>query len=220
MWSRLRSLLLKLPVKIALGLVAAYFLFAWFGFEPLVKWAAPKFIADKSQHHLSITSAKFSPIDLSVDLKGLKLTEPDGKLLLAFDDLFVDFDAGGLFQWALTFDTIRLTAPQARVELHPDGSLNWMALIEALKSKEVEPDQPLPRLLIRHIALERGRVEVADHKVAGGFETVLSPLDLTLTELSTLPDDKGAYTLAATTRLSARIRWKGDMTLKPIAASG
>ncbi|MDD5390664.1 MAG: DUF748 domain-containing protein [Gallionellaceae bacterium] len=215
---RLRTLLLKTPIKIAIGLVAAWFLFAWFGFEPLVKWAAPKYIADKSQHTLSLQAARFDPLRLSLDLKGLKLAEPDGKPLLAFDELFVDFDAASLFNWAYTFDRIRLVAPKAHVELRADGSLNWTALIEALKSKDEEADKPLPRLLIRQIALEQGRVEFADRKVS--FETALNPLDLTLTDLSTLPDDKGAYTLAASTRLGARIRWKGDVTLKPLNASG
>ena len=218
MSSRLRSLLLKTPIKIAIGLVAAWFLFAWFGFEPLLKWAAPKYIADKSRHTLSLQAARFDPLRLSIDLKGLKLAEPDGKPLLAFDELFVDFAAASLFNWAYTFDTIRLVAPNAHVELRADGSLNWTALIEALKSKDEEEDKPLPRLLIRQIALEKGRVEFADRRVS--FETALIPLDLTLNDLSTLPDDKGSYTLAASTRLGARIRWKGGVTLTPLAASG
>ncbi|MDO9226348.1 MAG: DUF748 domain-containing protein [Pseudomonadota bacterium] len=215
---RLRTLFLKTPIKIALGLVAAWFLFAWFGFEPLLKWAAPKYIADKSRHALSLEAAKFDPLRLSLELKGLKLSEPDGKPLLAFDELFIDFAAASLFNRAWTFDDIRLLAPNARVELRADGSLNWSALIEALKSKEEDTDEPLPRLLIRRIALERGRLAWADQRV--GYETTLIPLDLTLTDLSTLPDDKGAYTLAATTRMGARLRWKGDMTLQPVAASG
>ncbi len=215
----LGKVLVRTPVKIVLALVAFYFLFAWFGFEPLVKWAAPKYIADKSKHHLSIAEARFDPFALSVSIKGLKLAEPDGKPLLAFGELFVDFEASSLFRWAYTLDTIRLTAPDAHVELRADGSLNWSALIEALKSRdEDEPDKALPRLLIRHIVLEQGRVSLADRKV--GFETALNPLDFRLAELSTLPDDKGAYTLAATTQLGARIRWKGDVILQPMLATG
>jgi hypothetical protein len=214
----IRTALLKTPAKIAAGLFAFYLLFAWFGFEPLVKWAAPKFIADKSQHKLQIAEAKFAPFALSLSIKGLKLAEPNGKPLLAFQELFVDFDASSLFKWAYAFDDIRLTAPDAQLELRADGSLNWTPLIEALKSKDEEEDKPLPRLMIRRIALEKGRVAVADRKV--GFETALNPLDLTLSDLSTLPDDKGAYTLAATTQLGARIRWKGDVKLKPILATG
>ncbi len=220
MWLRVRTLLVKMPTRIAFGLVAAYFLFAWFGFEPLLKWAAPKYITAKSQHTLSLDSASFDPLALSLDIKGLKLALPDGKPLLAFAELFVDFDASSLWKRAYVFQDIRLVAPHAWVELRPDGSLNWNALLAAFKSKDDEPDKPLPRLLIRQLSLEKGRVEVTDRKVAGGFSTVLAPLDIRLSVLSTLPDDKGAYTLAATTQQGARIRWKGALGLKPIAASG
>lgn len=217
---RPHSLLLNTPVKIAFGLVAAYFLFAWFGFEPLLKWAAPKYIADKSRHMLSLQAAKFDPLRLSVELTGLKLAEPDGKPLLAFATLFVDFDAASLFNRAWTFEDIRLVSPDARVELRADGSLNWSALIEALKSEDEEEDQPLPRLLIRHVALDKGRIGFVDRKVAGGFETALNPIDLTLRGLSTLPNDRDGYTLAATTQTGARIRVKGELMLNPFAASG
>jgi uncharacterized protein involved in outer membrane biogenesis len=215
----MRKLLLKLPVLIAAGLLASYLLFAWFGFEPLVQWAAPKFIADKSRHALQIEAARFDPFALSVSIKGLKLAEPDGKPLLEFAELFVDFDAASLFKWAYAFDEIRLVAPAAKLELRADGSLNWTALIEALKSPDEEEEaKPLPRLLIRHILLEQGRIDVVDRKV--GFETALDPLDLSLNDISTLPDDKGAYALSAVTQWGARIRWKGDVSLNPMLATG
>ena len=77
----LRTLLLKTPAKIAAGLLAVYFLFAWFGFEPLLKWAAPKFIADKSQHRLQIDAARFDPFALSLSIKGLKLADVAQRML-------------------------------------------------------------------------------------------------------------------------------------------
>ena len=214
----IRTLLFKAPAKIAAGLIAAYFLFAWFGFEPLLKWAAPKFIADKSRHTLQIEAAQFDPFALSVSIRGLKLNEPDGKPLLSFGEMFVDVDAGSLLKWAYVLDEIRLAAPDAKLVLLADGSLNWTPLIEAFKSPEEEEDKPLPRFLIRRIALEKGRIDVADRKV--GFETTLNPLDLTLTDISTLPDDRGGYALAATSLSGARIRWKGDVSLKPVLATG
>lgn len=217
-FASIRTLFLKTPALIGIGLITFYLLFAWFGFEPLLKWAAPKFIADKSQHHLSIEAARFDPFALSVSVQGLTLKEPEGKPLLKFAELFVDFDAASLFKWAYVFDDIRLTAPDASIELQADGSLNWMRLIEALKSKEEDEDKPLPRLLIRRIALEKGQVAFADRKV--GFETRLNPLELSLSDISTLPDDKGVHTLAATTQTGARIRWKGNFSLTPIQANG
>lgn len=220
MLARLRALLLKLPVLIVLGLVALYFLFGYVAFGPLAKWGAEKFIAEKTGHRLTLTEPVFDPLALSIKINDLKLAEPNGNPLLAFKELFVDFEAKSLFKWAYTFETLRLTGPKARVELKADGSLNWMPFIEALKDKEDKPDEPLPRLLIQLAELGKGSVEFVDRKVAGGFSTHVEPIDFQLVDISTLPDDKGDYTLSTRTRIGAQVRWKGELGLNPVVASG
>jgi hypothetical protein len=104
-----RKWLLTAPALIGAAIIALYFLFAWFAFEPLVKWAGHKFIADKSRHELTIGTAKFDPLALSATFGNVELRTPDDKLLMSFSELFVDFDAVSLFKWAYAFDTIRLT---------------------------------------------------------------------------------------------------------------
>lgn len=220
MLARLRTFLLKLPVLIILGLVALYFVFGYFAFGPLAKWGAEKFITDKTGHRLTLAEPEFDPLALSVKVRDLKLAEPNGAPLLAFNELFVDFEARSLFKWAYTFETIRLSGPKARVELKPDGSLNWMPFIEALKDKEDKPDKDLPRLLINLADLDKGSVEFVDHKVSGGFTTQIEPIEFQLVDLSTLPDDKGDYTLSTRTRIGAQVRWKGELGLNPILATG
>lgn len=227
MFASAKSLLLKIPVAIVTALIAVYFLFAWFGFEPLVKWAAPKFIADKSGHRLEIAAARFDPLALAVSIQGLKLTEPDSKPLLAFAELSVDFDAGSLFKRAYALDEIRLTTPVAHLELRADGRLNWAALVAAFQSEAIKDEktdgtkkeeEPPPRILLRRLVLERGRVNLSDRKA--GLETAIDPLDLTLLNLSTFGQDKASYELAAAIPEGLRLRGKGDVTMKPIQAAG
>ncbi len=216
--ARLRSLLLKTPVLIGLGLLGAWLLFAWLAFEPLVRWAAPKYVAERSGHVLRIGSASLHPFALSVRLGDVALDEPDGAPLLAFEELLVDFDSTGVLRGAWGFDAIDLTGPRAWLALRADGRLNWSALVDAFRNPEPPTDDSLPRLLIRQLRLAGGRVDLVDHRV--GFETALDPLDLNLSDLSTLPDDVGAYAIEATTEPGARIRWQGDLTLNPVAAKG
>ena len=217
---RLRALLLKTPVLVAIGVVVFYFLFGYLLFPPLAKWGAEKYIADKTGHRLVLGEAKFDPLRLSLRVKDLQLSEPGGKPLLGFAELFVDFEAKSLFNWAYTLADIRLTGPRARVELLPDGSLNWNAFLQAFKDDEEEKDKPLPRLLIDRVALEKGSLEFEDRMVAGGFKTRLEPLNFQLTDVSTLPDDKGAYTLSTRNQAGTRMRWRGEMAFNPIKASG
>ncbi|MDD4882813.1 MAG: DUF748 domain-containing protein, partial [Gallionellaceae bacterium] len=220
MFARLRLFLFKTPVLVVLGLFLAYLLFGWFGFGPVAQWGAEKYIADKTGHHLSLDPPEFDPLALKLTVRNLRLAEPDGKPLAGFKELLVDFEASSLFRFAWIFDRIRLSGPEGRVALLPGGTLNWSAFIDAFKDAEETPDKPLPRLLIRHFELKDGRVDFADRTVAPVFETGFKPLDLSLDELSTLPDDKGAYQVSARTALGGRLRWQGDVTLKPVSLSG
>ena len=221
---RRRRLLLTLPLAIIAGLWVVYLLFAWLGFEPLVKWAAPKVVADRSGHVLTIEHARFDPFGLTVELRGVRLAEPDGAPLLAFSGLLVDFEAASVFRRAYTFETIRLSEPQARLELRADGSLNWSRLLAAFAGSAPPANESeheaLPRLLVHHAVIEKGRLDFADNDFGGGFKTRVEPLDLTLDELSTLPDDKGNYAVSARTGSGAQIRWKGVLGLNPVVASG
>ena len=220
MFARLRPFLFKIPVLVVLGLIVAWLLFGWLAFGPLAQWGAGKYVADKTGHHLSLDRPEFNPLTLELTVRNLRLTEPDGQLLAGFKELYVDFEASSLVRFAWIFERIRLTGPEGRVALLPGYRLNWSAFIEAFDDEEEKPDQELPRLLVRHFELRDGRADFADRTVAPVFETGLWPLDLSLDELSTLPDDKGTYQVAARTALGARLRWQGDLVLKPVALSG
>ncbi|MEO8836705.1 MAG: DUF748 domain-containing protein, partial [Caldimonas sp.] len=216
-------MLLSLPVLVVTGLFVAYLLFAWLGFEPLVKWAAHKVVADKSGHSLTIERARLNPFKLTVELQGVKLSEPEGRPLLALADLFVDFDAASVFKRAYVFEQIRLTEPVVDVALRADGSLNWGRLVDAFAGAppaEQKDDSRMPRVLVHDLALEKGRINFSDDKYTDGFKTSVDPLNLELHELSTLPDDKGNYTVSARTAIGAQVRWKGEMGLNPPVASG
>jgi hypothetical protein len=160
----------------------------------------------------------FNPFTLALHIPKLRLTEPDGSPLLSFDDLFVDVSASSLFRRAFVFDAIRLTSPHINVALQKDGSLNWMPLIDALKSKEPQPKTGLPRLDVRSFLLSGGSIEFADRRA--GFASRIEPLDVELDELSTLPDEQGRYQIAARTSLGAQLTWRGNVDLNPIAANG
>ncbi len=219
MLARLRTLLLTTPALVVIGLVVAWLLFGWFGFGPLAQWGAEKYVADKTGHHLTMDQPKFDPLGLKLTLSNVRLTEPDGQLLAGFKELFVDFEASSLFHFAYTFDTIRLVAPQGNLALLPGGKLNWTPFIDAFKDDKKDDKGP-PRLLIRHFELKDGRLNFADKTVQPAFNLDFKPLDLTLDDLSTLPDNKGAYQVSARTILGATLRWKGDVALKPVTASG
>lgn len=214
----LRMPSLKTLALVVAGLVAAWLLFAWLALPRLLKYEAEKFVAEKTGHQLTLDLPEFNPFQLRLVVPNLRLAEPDGKLLFAFRSLLVDLSSKSILRGAFVFDTIRLDAPRATLVMHRDGSLNWTALLDAFKDKEEKPAAPLPRLTIGSFAIAGGALDFSDESI--GFSTHATPLDLELSDLSTLPDNTGHYRISARTGVGARVLWQGDATLNPPAASG
>ena len=212
---------LPFPRKLALvvgSLFVVYVLLGWLALPRILQSQAEQYIAEKTGHRLSLDRPEFNPLTLSLRLSNLRLQEPDGKPLFAFRELNVDLSATSLFRHAFIFDAIRLDAPEATVVLQRDGRLNWSALIEALEGKEEKRDSALPRLSIQSFILTGGQLDFADNKTS--FTTRVSPLDLELSDISTLPNDKDRYKISARTAFGARVLWQGQITLNPLSIVG
>lgn len=213
---------LKKFVLIVVGLFVVVLLLLWQALPRILQAQAEKFVAEKTGHRLVMDRPEFNPFQLALRLGKLQLSDPDGKPLFGFDGLLVDISGASITRRALVFDAIRLDGPAATVVELPEGKLNWTPFLDALKSKEEKPEekQGLPRLDIRSFILVGGMVDYADRRRTEGFSTRIEPLDLELTDLSTLPDDEGKYKLSARTSLGAQIDLVGQVDLDPIMVAG
>jgi uncharacterized protein involved in outer membrane biogenesis len=202
------------------GLAITCLLFGWLILPRIIQAQAEKFIAEKTGHHLTMNRPEFNPFELSLHLSGLRLTQPDNEPLLAFQDLVVDLSAASIYRGAFIFDGIRLDGLEATVVLLPNGRLNWSGLIDSLKSKEETSNSPLPKLDIQHFVLAGAKLDFADKRIAPAFTTRIEPLDIELTDISTLPNEKGQYKIYARTTFGASVAWHGETSLDPLAMTG
>lgn len=214
------------PYLIALGgVLGAYLLFGWLALPGILQSQAEKYILERTGHRLTMDRLSFNPLLLDLRIKNLHLNEPNGEPLLSFKELLIDFSPVSLFRRAYVFNEIRLEGLSASVEVLPKDRLNWSDLIEALQSKEpnsseADTSSALPRLVIRKFSLSDGRLDLADRRTAPEWSASVVPLDVELTDLSTLPNEKGKYELAAKTDFGAGIHWDGQIALNPISISG
>ncbi|MCK9380995.1 MAG: DUF748 domain-containing protein [Sulfuritalea sp.] len=209
------------PALIVVGIFIAILAFVWLALPGIVQSQAEKFIAEKTGHRLSLARPEINPLAWSVRLRDLRLTDPAGAQLLGFSELFIDLSAASLTQRALVFDEIRLDGLNGALIQRKEGGLNWSPLLDALQGKEPQPEpKGLPRLDIRHLRVSGAQVQLSDQRVTPAFVTSIEPLDLDLTDVSTLPDDAGKFKLTAKTRFGAQLAWAGNVTLNPIASTG
>ena len=222
MGGKIARIAFSLPVLICAGLFGLYLLFGFFLVDPLAKKLLPWIGENKLASQLSAEQVQFNPLTLEATISGFKLAESNGSPLASFERLYVNLDTTGLSRWAWRIQAIQLDRPQATVEVRPGGKLNWAALIAKLNEDQQPPSDTMARLLIEHIKIANGNIEYTDANRPGKpFKMVLQPLGIEFDGLSTLPEDRGDYLIAAKLPEQGGIlKWKGDIGLNPLASKG
>jgi len=214
----LRSL--RITLLTIAGLVLALLLFGWLALPSIIQSQAEKFIAEKTGHRLSMNRPEFNPMRLSLHLSGLHLAQPDGEALLSLNDLTVEVSAAGILRGVIAVDSLRIDGVEATLNLLQDGRLNWSGLIDAFAGKDAPSGSSPPKLEIHRFVLSGAKLNFADKQISPNFSARVEPIDWELTDISTLPDDKGRYKLTARTSFGARVDVHGEATLNPLSVKG
>ncbi len=202
------------PWGVAAGLALAYLL-AGFVFVPwLAKRELPRLVDENLHHRARIGGVAFNPFTLTLRATDFALEDKAGRPVLGFSAVTVDLEWRSLARRAWVFSEVRLVNPLAHVVISKDGRLNLTALVPGGGAPASEP----ARFAIGRFALENGRVDFEDQR--GGYHNRIERLSLDLSSLSTLDSEKGPYVLVGQTPGGATLRWKGELSLAPLAASG
>ncbi|MBW1864889.1 MAG: DUF748 domain-containing protein, partial [Deltaproteobacteria bacterium] len=206
--------------KAAISLIAVLILYTLSGFfmaPYLVSRFVPDMVAEKLHRELRMGAVKINPFLFSFQADDVGLHEPDGTLIAGFRQCFIDFELSSLFRWALVFKSIRLDRPRANVVIDGEGVLNLARL--GSENPETEPpgksveqetaETAPPRLVLKHIQITEGGIDFTDQQSVPAM-IAIRPLNIELHDVSTLPDRKGPYSLAATTREKASFEWTGE----------
>ncbi|MDD4886463.1 MAG: DUF748 domain-containing protein [Thiomonas sp.] len=220
---RLRRLLLSLPVLIVAGLFVLYVALGYLAVGPLAEHYIPRLAQSQLDSRASVGKVAFDPLRLDLTVDNLQLRTPQGVPLAGFGKLFVDFAPVSLFRWAWTFHTIRIDQPQVNVAIAKGGAMNWDALVRAVQRgpKPAKPVTTIPRVVIEQLQITGGTVRYADANRDHPYATRLTPLNLQVNDLSTLPKARGQYALSLVLpEQKATLRWKGYVGVNPLVSGG
>jgi uncharacterized protein involved in outer membrane biogenesis len=224
----LRRLVTGRPFLITAAVVVTLFLaytLAGFVLVPrLIATYVPRYVQEQLKRRAEIGEVRVNPLLFKLEIKDFRLQEADGKPLLGFDRLFVDFELSSLFRWAWTFAEIQLDAPRVDAALARDGRLNIAQLLDSFprSEKPPEPTAPAPpRVLLQHAVVRRGSMSFTDHSARTNPHTAaLEPIDIELRDITTLPERRGPYAIAATLADGGVVGWEGEVSLVPLSSSG
>ncbi len=194
----------------------------------LVPWIAKREVVAllESQFGLpvSLTRVRTNPWALTVEAEGFAINDSEERVLVGFDRFFVNLQLASLTNRALTLREVSLERPYGRLVRRADGTLNMSALVPPgnADTSEQEPEEPVEplRLIVHELYISNGQIDVRDESLSTPFETEVRPVDISVRELSTLPDRTGEQQVSIATASGARLAWTGDISFYPLRSSG
>ncbi len=211
--------LVKKPWLLAGGGVLLIYTLAGFFLIPyLVELYTPLIVAEQIKRQASVKAVHFNPFIFKFDVEDFALKESDGLPIVGLRHLVIDFELESLFHRAWIFHDLILEGLNIHVAMDDQGTLNLTQIADSLPQTE-QPPPPAghpPRFLLKHFALKDGAVEYTRR----ANTQTLSPLNLELDDISTLPNRNGFLELDALLEGGGALHWDGHFTLEPIRAEG
>lgn len=206
----------SIAAGVLVGLVALYAAAGGWLLPWLVKRELPASAAEKWNARARVDEVRFNPFTLRLRVAGFVLEERDGRPLLAIREAQADLEWRSLTRRALVLSDLRVVEPVARVEISEKGRLNF-ATLGGAGSGQREASGP-PAVDLANVTVENGRVDFEDRRE--GYKNRFERLSLKLSSVSTVKDDKGPYDLVAQTPDGGKLRWKGEISVTPLALTG
>ena len=197
-----------------------YLLGGFLALPAIVKWQLEKQVPAQLGHTVSVGKVRFNPLLFRFEVDDLAFADPDGRPLLAFKRLLIDFELRSVIDRAWTFAEVRLEAPMLNFALDKDGRHKFASLLERLPASEPDVDQGLPRFLVQRVALSEARIEFSDHWHNEPLVAQIAPLSIIIDNLSSLPEAAASYRLSAQTAAGEILETSGDLALNPIVVKG
>ena len=216
----------KLPrrTKWLIGLGTALLLYTIIGFfvvPAIVKSQMLKILPGLTKRRVAVDQVKFNPYVLSLTIDGFSLKETNGDVFSSFTELYVNFQLSSIFKRSFVFDEISLVDPFAQITFMTNGTFNFANLItNSAPSKTPEKPGPPPPVIVYHLRITNGAVAFADFSRKTPFKVRYQPINVGLTDFTTLHDQSSQYEIAAHGDAGESLGWTGNITVDPFRSSG
>lgn len=198
-------------VLIPTGLVGGYLVTGFYIFPAWLQHNLPAIIKTKTNLDANLSTAKFNPLTFQLELKQFEIAQ-----LLRFDALKLEINLHqSLTSKSLVIEKIAFEKPFFKLEKHQDGSLNITSLLAKIDSPPAENNTIFP-LTIKNVTLSLGQFLFQDGKV----ESNITPLNLTLSNFSTINSTPAKFELHANNENGGVLDLNGDFQFAASTVNG
>jgi hypothetical protein len=211
-------------VIIAAGILILYALFGFFALPRLLQPKLVEAISEYTGRPVTLGEISTNPFALSTTLRNFILTDRNEERLLAFDELYINFEASSLFRGGYAFSEIRLLSPYLRFLNRADGSSNFQdvmpAITDTATAAPVDTTEKPVTVFIDHLLIDQAEVVYEDRQRATPFVARIDSLDLSLRNFATKPQEEGVYQFEAATDKGEGLKWRGNISVIPFHSAG
>ncbi len=199
-----------------------YVLVGFFVLPPIIKSQLVKRLPAITKRQAAVRQVKFNPLVLSLTIRGLSLTEPDGQVFASWEELYVNFQLSSLFRFAWTFAEIGLKQPYGHVALFKDGRFNFANMFDDTAPPPPKPEKAgaLPRINVWRLHIDDGAVAVDDDTHRLPLHTEFKPINISLTNLTTRVGKGSIYSFQASSDSGRSFSWAGTLIVQPFESRG
>ena len=153
--------------KIVIGLIiffAAFTLFGFFAFPPILKSILTKQLSQALHREVTIQQIKINPYALSAAVRGLSVKDRgSSETFVSCEEIFLNLQSLSALRLALILKEIRLTKPFIKVTQHPDMSYNFSDLVEKKEEQPPKKEKSKPlKFSLNNIRIESGSIDFID----------------------------------------------------------
>ena len=220
-WSSISPRKRKLALWM-IGLLLFYTILGFLILPPIIRAVAVKQLSKQLDREVSIRQVKLNPFALSATVRGLLIKDKDGEPFVSWDEVYVNFQLSSFFGKEWVFKEISTTRPFVRAQMNKDGTFNFSDLVAKFSSNAAPAKTESKPLALRIDRLRIGgaTAAVADFTPREPFKRTVGPLDITLENFRTDPDNKNPYSFTGTTDVGEQISWSGFFYLDPLRSQG
>jgi uncharacterized protein DUF748 len=187
----------------------------------LIERTIPGYVQENLGVPTTIGKVRVNPFLLKVEANDFQIGAAGGQPVLAFSRLFVDLELKSLLRWAWTFADVELDQLRINAQIGRDGRLNLADLAERWsKGRPSQPAQKPPRVIVQHVALRAATLTFTDLSQPKPASAKSDAINLDVTQLATIPEREGRYTVSAQLPGGGTLSWQGELALQPIASKG
>lgn len=200
---------------------AIYTVVGFFVVPRIVKMVIEKQSMSMLNRQATVEDVRCNPFTLSITIEGFSLPDRPDSVFLAFDSLYANAQLSSIFRWALTLKELEITNPSITVRRFSGGTINLLEIMDAIEEPEKNTeDNGLPRAILQEIIINNGSLLIEDHYRESPLMWNWSPIDFTLNDISTLPDDQGDNAGTIGLPGGGSIAASGSVVMEPFGLDG